>query len=418
MTKKSLHFLFIFMMIFSNRILAQFESPTFGSGLNFYGADKSFQVHFGFRFQNLYIANWDLPGDDLGSARNYEGEFLIRRARLKFDGYAFSPKLKYKMELGLTNRDISGGSGPEFSKAANIILDAYVDWNFAKGFYLKFGQAKLPGNRERVISSADLQTVDRSLVNSHFNIDRDFGLQLRAEQKMDQFEMKEWACIHQGEGRDVTSGDFDGYGYTFRAEMYPFGAFDAKDKDDYVGSDFDGVHDRSLRPSSEKYRGPKLAIGATYSLNQNAVRTGGQLGSFMIDSKGNYVGKDLRTFFLDAMFKIEGLCFLGEFANRKTTDGNPVVYDTNSKSVLGKYYTGNGYNFQAGYMLNNYLEPVVRYTRVNPDVLAANGETQYTIGLNKFFKKHKLKLQSDITYRSMDNKDDGLMYRLQMDVHF
>ena len=35
---------------------------------------------------------------------------FIRRARLKFDGFALSPKLKYKLELGLSNRDIAGAS--------------------------------------------------------------------------------------------------------------------------------------------------------------------------------------------------------------------------------------------------------------------------------------------------------------------
>ena len=32
--------------------------------------------------------------------------FRCRRARLKFSGFAYSPKLKYKLELGLSNRDI------------------------------------------------------------------------------------------------------------------------------------------------------------------------------------------------------------------------------------------------------------------------------------------------------------------------
>jgi phosphate-selective porin OprO and OprP len=33
------------------------------------------------------------------------------------------------------------------------VLDAVAKWNFAENFSLWFGQAKLPGNRERVISS-------------------------------------------------------------------------------------------------------------------------------------------------------------------------------------------------------------------------------------------------------------------------
>ena len=43
---------------------------------------------------------------------------------------------------------------------------------------------KLPGNVERVVSSANLQLIDRSLLNSRFNIDRDLGIQLRHKTKL------------------------------------------------------------------------------------------------------------------------------------------------------------------------------------------------------------------------------------------
>ena len=66
------------------------------------------------------------------------------------------------MELGLTNKDISGAS--DFTKdAPRLILDAVVKWGFAPGWELWAGQTKLPGNIERVISSANLQFVDQKL---------------------------------------------------------------------------------------------------------------------------------------------------------------------------------------------------------------------------------------------------------------
>ena len=132
-------------------------------------------MKIGARMQFLSTNNWTIED---GSLNNPESNFSVRRARLKFNGFAFSPKLKYKIELGLSNRDISGAS--EFtSNAPRYILDAVVKWNFHENFELWFGQTKLPGNRERVISSGNLQQVDRSLLNSRFNIDRDLGIQLR-----------------------------------------------------------------------------------------------------------------------------------------------------------------------------------------------------------------------------------------------
>ena len=103
---------------------------------------------------------------------------LIRRARLKFDGFALTPKLRYKLELGLSNRDISGAD--EFNNnTPRYVMDAVIMWNFFENFELWVGQTKLPGNIERVISSGDLSLVDRSILNSRFNIDRDIGFQLR-----------------------------------------------------------------------------------------------------------------------------------------------------------------------------------------------------------------------------------------------
>ncbi|NOY46794.1 MAG: porin, partial [Chlorobi bacterium] len=120
-------------------------APKFGKGLfNLVGQDSSWTMKIGARMQFLTIANWE-------DGTTNESNFLVRRARLKFDGYAFTPKLKYKLELGLSNRDISGAS--KFtSNAPRYILDAVIKWNFYENFELWFGQTKLPGNRERVIS--------------------------------------------------------------------------------------------------------------------------------------------------------------------------------------------------------------------------------------------------------------------------
>ncbi|MBT8284235.1 MAG: porin, partial [Flavobacteriaceae bacterium] len=85
------------------------NAPAFGKGLfNLVGKDSSWTMKIGTRMQFLTIAEWNNPED--GGLSSPEQNFLIRRARLKFDGYAYSPKLKYKIELGLSNRDISGGS--------------------------------------------------------------------------------------------------------------------------------------------------------------------------------------------------------------------------------------------------------------------------------------------------------------------
>ena len=194
---------------------------------------------------------------------------------MKFNGWAFTQKLKYKLELGLSNRDISGGDSKEYKNGSRIILDAYVEWNFWNNFSILAGQTKLPGNRERIVSSANMQFVDRSLLNSKFNIDRDMGIQLKHHFKFGkQFIVQETFAFSQGEGRNITAGSFDGLNYTFKVEAFPFGKFASKGA--YVGSDI------------KREQKPKLAIAVAYDFNQNSVKERSQLGSFITDDNGNY----------------------------------------------------------------------------------------------------------------------------------
>ncbi|MFK7775737.1 MAG: porin [Saprospiraceae bacterium] len=387
---------------------AQVELPTkFGKGIQVYGKDSTFYMKFGMRFQNLFTNEWAVEDETGGSGglEDYSSNFLIRRARFKFDGYAYTPKLKYKFELGLTNRD-NGGVAPEFNDGPKLILDAFIVYNFYKNLSIKVGQGKLPGNRERVISSGNLQFVDRSRVNSRYNIDRDFGITLLNHHTISgNFIMKEFISLSQGEGRDVTEGNLvNGFCYTFRAEFLPMGNF--KSKGDYSGSDL------------KREQKPKLAIGVTYDINENAVRERGQNGSFIFDDlTGNYTGKTLQTWFVDAMFKYKGFSFMGEFADKQTSDEDPVVNNELGEEI-GTFYTGSGLNLSIGYLLKSNWEIAARYTTINPDEAVSNNETEYTLGLSKFVVGHKLKIQTDLSYRDVTNRNDKFSWRVQMDLHF
>ena len=397
-------------------VSGQFNPQKFGKGINVVGKDSSFTMRFGIRFQSLMTANWDIRNDDLGYIENLSSNFLIRRSRLKFDGYAFTPKLNYKMEFGLSNRDIGGGIDSEHNNAPRFILDAFVDWNFYGNFSLKAGQAKLPGNRERVISSANMQLVDRSRLNSRFNIDRDMGIQLKHHFKIgNNFIVKEIASFSQGEGRNMTAGNIGGYDYTFRLDFLPFGEF--KSKGDYVG----GAIKREDKP--------KLALGFTYDINDRAARERGQNGNFIYNTDGSYGNaKTLNTVFADLMFKYKGLSVMVEYANKKTNDGLANVYDNvDTALVVGTYFIGTGINVQAGWMFKNNIEVTGRYTNVTPVAGAGTIETEYTIGLSKYIVGHKLKVQTDLSYQQQAidggapinlGKDDRLYWRLQMDIHF
>ena len=384
----------------------EISDTSFGKGLiNFVAKDSSFSVKFAPRFQVRSISSWDYDGNQYGSA---EHNFIVRRARLKFDGFAYSPKLKYKLELGLSNRDVAGAN--EYNRnTPRYILDAVIMWNFAGNWELWAGQTKLPGNVERVVSSANLQFVDRSLLNSRFNIDRDLGIQIRHKTNLGKdFLMREKFAISQGEGRNVTEGNEGGLQYTARLEFLPFGTF--KSKGDYVQSDLK----REVKP--------KLMLGFTYNYNQDAVRERGFTGDYMFTTEdesknGPLFETNQTTIFVDAMFKYNGFSFMGEYAKRTAAD--VIATEADGTPTGDIVLTGNALNLQAGYLFKSNYEIAARFTTLDYEKeTGALPTTQYTLGASKYIVGHKLKVQSDLSYTTLDGNENNITFRLGFDIHF
>lgn len=373
----------------------------FGKGLiNLVAKDSSWSVKFAPRIQFRASSTWDHNGTSYDKP---EQNFLIRRARLKFEGFAYSPKLTYKIELGFSNRDVAGANAFNRNTPRNI-LDAVLKWNFYKNFELWAGQTKLPGNVERVVSSANLQLIDRSLLNSRFNIDRDVGIQLRHYNKLSEtFIIREKIAVSQGEGRNVTEGNLGGHQYTGRIELLPFGNFEGKGED-YIQSDL------------KRQATPKLMLGATYDYNNNAVKTRSNLGAYMETDTG-FHETDIYTLFIDAMFKYKGFSFMGEYANRDAKD--PVALNSDGTSTGDVVEEGSAVNLQAGYLFQNNYEIAARFTTLDFNALTMkDARNQYTIGVSKYIVGHKLKVQSDFSYTTLANNTDGLAFRMGFELHF
>ncbi|QIE59699.1 porin [Rasiella rasia] len=396
------YLLVVIALLLMHSTAAQEISDTkFGKGLiNFVAKDSSFSVKFAPRIQSRFNTTWNHNGDSYDAA---EYNFSIRRARLKFDGFAYSPKLKYKLELGLSNRDISGGN--QFNRnTSRIILDAVVKWNFYENFELWAGQTKLPGNVERVVSSANLQLIDRSLLNSRFNIDRDVGIQIRHKTNLGgDVIMKEKIAISQGEGRNVTQGNEGGLQYTGRLEFLPFGEFAAKG--DYSQGDL------------KREQSAKLMVGLTYDYNQDAVKTRSNLGSYMFLEDGSLYETDITTFFADAMFKYKGFAFMGEYALRDAA--NPIAIEEDGTETGDIVSVGNALNTQVSYLFKTNYEITGRFTTLDFDsVTGRSPQEQYTVGFSKYVVGHKLKIQADISYTTRDGNEDNIMLRTGFDLHF
>ena len=380
----------------------EISDTKFGNGMiNFIAKDSSFSVKFAPRIQSRYQSEWSYNGEDYDPANI---NFSVRRARLKFGGFAFSPKLKYKIELGLSNRDISGANVYN-RNTPRYILDAVVMWNFHENFELWAGQTKLPGNIERVVSSANLQLIDRSLLNSKFNIDRDVGIQLRHKLRLGgNWIIKEKFSISQGEGRNITEGNIGGLQYTSRLELLPFGEFSSKG--DYSQGDL------------KREKSIKAMFGFTYDINENAVKSRSNMGSYLIQSSGGLFETDITTIFLDGVIKYNGFALTGEYANRDADQIEALEEDGRTKTgaVVG---AGSASNIQGSYLFKNNFEITARYTNINfKEITRLSDLKQITFGVSKYVVGHSLKIQADISLLNASGIKDNVLFRTGFDLHF
>jgi hypothetical protein len=359
----------------------------FGKGISVLGKDSTFFLKANTRIQNRF----DFERTDNNSSSPQDiSRFYVRRARIKFGGWAFSPKLKFKIEHDVLN---------------GVTYDAVVKYNFYKGMEIWAGQTKLPGNRERVISSQQLQFVDRSLLNTVFTLDRDAGIQLRNKHKVGNAVIKEVFALSQGEGLNDKKYRSWGHEYTGRIEFLPMGEFTSKG--DYFGSDL------------KREAKPKLAIGVTYDYNEN------QTTSRKVKGQDLYSDVYVKSLFIDFMYKYKGFSMMGEYANADI-DGSRATVGVNDDGDIETIYfqAGEGINLQAGYLFKNNVEIAGRFSAYKPfdNMEDYDGQNQFTLGLSKYVVGHSLKVQSDLTFAETETSgsvySNDLILRLQVELAF
>lgn len=396
--KQLKHFSLTIFIIAALAMEAQGQKPStsvkasFGKGIGFASADSSFTLALSGRIQSMAEVKHELNSDVTGA------DFFVRRCRLNFQGKAFHPSFSYRIQIGFAQRDITADN----SEAQNnlIMRDAMLFYEPAKWVKFGFGQTKLPGNRQRMISSANLQLVERSIVNNNFTLDRDKGIWM-----YNTFGLKKAGvlrtifAVSSGEGR-INSDKNGELCYSGRAEYLPFGSF--TNGNDYIESD------------QEREKKPKLSVAGVYSYNSASSRTLGQLGEYLY----NNVHANVKYYGGDLMFKYRGFSFESELYNREASNGIIVnkLDSTQSNFVL----SGRAMLLQTGYLFKNGLELSLRYGRIDPaNKLSSKVKLQeeHVFGLSKYFNKHSLKLQTDISYMKNGSKET-LIYRLSGVVTF
>lgn len=338
--------------------------------LGFTEKDSLFEVNIGFRIQSR--AGYQKTE---GKSGVVEGE--IRRMRLKLDGFIYNPKFGYKVELGFSARDMA-----VFGNDGNVILDGVLFYKPTKNWVIAFGQTKLPGNSQRVISSGSLEFTDRTINNSKFNIDRDFGLFVDySKENADHFSYALKGAITKGEGRNYTKNVNDGIALTGKVELFPLGAFTKN------GSYFEGD---LLREKT-----PKLMVSGAFSQNNNARKSEGQLGSELFENR------TIQSLFFDTMFKYNGWAASAAYMSRMAD--SPITVSPLDATKTQAIFVGEGVDTQLSYVFPSKYQLAGRFStqKVDSGIHSFTPDTdEYAISLSKYILGHKLKVQTECSYEN------------------
>lgn len=350
---------------------------SYKNGLGFSTPDSSYSMNIRFRMQERALMTTASESDL--SPETFE--MRTRRCRLSFTGHMYNTKWSYYLQLSFSRGDMdwSVADASTQNVSPNVLRDAMVFYKPNKQLTLGFGQGKLPGNRQRVVSSGSLQFYDRSPVNANFTLDRDFGFfgtyKMHAGKSVAYLK----AAVTSGEGRNSNISNA-GIAYTGRLEILPLGDF--TDGGDY----FEGDVVREAKP--------KVSLAGGYHLNDMAVRTQGQLGRDM------YSPRSFDVYFADFLLKYNGWALSSEYLSRQAKvsaiSRNPLN-TTQTRNLV----VGNGINTQLSYCFKSRYELAVRYSVVTPheEVYSSlNQNKQYGLGVTKYIMRHKLKTQFNVFY--------------------
>ena len=372
---------------------APYVNTTFGKGIGFASSDSSFTLALSGRIQSMSEVKHEL------NTNKTLADFYVRRCRLNIQGKAFHPSFTYRIQLGFAQGDIKSDNA---SAQNNLILrDAMMYYSPNKWLRIGMGQTKLPGNRQRQVSSANLQLVERSIANNNFTLDRDKGIWVFTNFNFGKALLKTTVAVSSGDGR-INSDKNGEICLSGRTELLPFGEF--LGAGDYIEA------------SQEREKTPKLSLAAAYSYNSAASRTMGQLGEYLYNS----MHANIKYYGADMMFKYKGFSLESEFYHRESNT-SVITSKTDTTGKTKNYVImGNTLMIQTGIFISKRNEIAMRYAEINPSqkiIAYFPAQKEYVLGFSRYFLKHNLKIQTDCSYFKVGTKE-SLVYRLSSVITF
>ena len=326
--------------------------------------DGLFEGSLGFNLQ-IRFTHADL---DAAAGGVDADEFRVRRFKLYLSGFAFDPRLTWRLQLAFE------------SAAANRTLDdAWLSWKFSHALALQGGQYKTPFARQELFNDGVLQFPERSIAVDSFKPSRDIGV-MAAGSLQDRLEYQ--AGVFGGDGQNTLRAT-NHVMPMLRLVWNPIGSAGSGEAD------------------LQRHASPAVSFGANGFLNtlRKSADNAFEAAALNYAGPAGWLGRnvglfttgedvDVESWGFDAQLKWMGLSVQAEyFGGRAEGDASGVR--------LHAY----GWYGQAGYfVLPGRLDLAVRYAYVdaNRDI-RRDGISTVSTAASYYFRKNNLKLVLDYT---------------------
>ena len=359
-------------------------------GFELNSSDGNYLMQIQFRGQFRMAYPTDSDPINLADFQEEQLYMRVKRARMKVGGHAFNPSLKYYLEF-----DLFGANLLDF----RMMLDKLP---YLK---LKVGQWKVHYTRERVISSGKQQSIERSIINRPFTIDRQQGISVYGRLNGGGLaDFNYWVSVFMGTGRGARENDDKNPMFMTRWQW------------NFMGEPL------SFSGSDLKYHKKFTAIFAVAGVTNRSQYTrfstagGGQLEGFDDGVAGQYRVNQLLA---ETAGKYKGFSWQQELHWKEINDKMNITTNT----LMGNL-------FQLGYFPHykwkkfpKQMEVYARHAFYDPNIQEESDyQQELSSGVNWFFKGHANKLTAEYSYLyyslETDQLQKGSRYRLQWDVSF
>ncbi len=346
-----------------------------GAGLTFQTADKNYKLRM--RLRGQFLANYTAP--DTGMDDDEGFGFRVRRLRATWDGNAFAPWMKYKVQY-------------DFSRNGEL-KDMKLSFAKNKAFIPTVGQYKVPFNREILNSSSALQLVGRSIITDYFEYERDIGAGVYGilGDGMIRYDFG----LFQGDGSNQKNDEEDkSLLWAGRVQAATIGGNAKKIKENFA-------------------KEPTLMVGAAIAgIGGSDINIGIPSGERKVPHTGTTT-----SFTADINYRDPRFNLTGEYIGRW------VDVDEASVGDLYDY----GFRAQGGFfVIPKKVEIASRYAMVQFDEdmpAQIDNVWTFTQGLNYYLSgDHKWKVQLDYTFQREEDltgaESDENMIRAQVQAYF